>query len=118
MKGSTNPKLRELVTKLRVLANQENVKIWKRIAADLEKPGRKRRAVNLSKINKYTKENEAIVVPGKVLASGEIGHKLTVGAYQFSKEAVTKLKNSNAVCMTIQDMMTKNPKGKNLRIIG
>ena len=115
--GPINPMLKELIEKLRVLAREQNVGIWKRIAKDLEKPTRKRRIVNLSKIERYTKENENIVVPGKVLASGNMNHKVTIGAYQFSREAKSKLEK-NSTCLTIQEMMSKNPKGKNLRIIG
>ena len=113
----TNPQLKGLINELKVLARKENVNIWKRIAECLEKSTRKRRIVNLSKLARYTKENDNIIVPGKVLASGEINHKLTVGAYQFSKEAKSKLEK-NSRCLTIEELMTQNPKGKNLRIIG
>ncbi len=114
----SNPELTELITKLRVLSNQENVNIWKRLAEDLEKPTRQRRIVNLSKIDRFTKEDEVVIVPGKVLASGNVGHKLTVGAYQFSKEAKNKLESGDISCFSIQEMMSKNPKGKNVKIIG
>ncbi len=91
---------------------------WNRIASDLEKPTRQRRAVNLSKINRFTKENEIIVVPGKVLSSGELNHKLTIAAWQFSQKALEKINKKNAKAMTIQELMKTNIKEKRVRIIG
>lgn len=114
----SNPKLRELLTNLRKLSNEEKVNIWKRVAEDLERPNRNRRSVNLSKIDRYTKENDTVLVPGKVLATGKVSHKMTVCAYQFSTEAKVKLKNDNIEYLSIEEMIKKNPKGKNLRIFG
>ncbi len=113
--GPQNLELKLLIRKLKKLSNKENVKIWKRIASDLEKPTRKRRKVNIYKINKYTREGETAIIPGKVLSLGSLNKKITIAAYQFSEAAKEKLKN-NAV--TIEQLITKNPKGKKLRIIG
>ena len=62
----TNIQLLKLVEELKKQASVENVKVWKRLALDLEKPTRQRRIVNIYKINKYTKPEETVVVPGKV----------------------------------------------------
>lgn len=113
--GPTNLYLQELIRNLKKLSNKEKVNIWKAVAKNLEKPTRKRRKVNLSKINKYAKENETILVPGKVLSSGKMEKNTTIAAFQFSEAARMKLGN-NAV--SIQTLMEKNPKGKNIRIIG
>ncbi|NOZ80888.1 MAG: 50S ribosomal protein L18e [DPANN group archaeon] len=116
--GPTNEHLRRLIEDLRKLSRKENVRIWKRIADDLEKPTRQRRIINLSKVALHTKDNEQIIVPGKVLASGDLPHRITIAAYQFSQTALAKIRESESVGMSIQDAMTKNPKGKNLRIMG
>ncbi len=97
---------------------EEKVNIWKRIASDLQKPTRKRRIVNLSRINRYAKENDTIVVPGKVLANGELDHKLTIAAYTFSGEALKKIKESGCIAMNIPELLEKNPKANKIRIIG
>ena len=115
--GPTNSQTRELVQQLHILASSQNAKIWKRIADDLEKPTRRRRIVNLSKLAKCTKENDNVIIPGKVLASGDINHKLTIGALQFSKHAKEKLEK-NSICLSLKELITQNPKGKNLKIIG
>ena len=116
--GPTNPLLQELIGELKKRSNEQSVNLWKRIALDLEKPTRQRRIVNLSKINRYTKENEIIVVPGKVLGSGMLNHKLTISAYQFSDQAKDKIEKAGAKIITLLELSKEKPDGKNLRIIG
>lgn len=116
--GPTNPNLRELITDLKRLSSEQNIKLWQRIAQDLEKPTRQRRAVNLSRINRFTKENETIIVPGKVLGSGLLAHKLTIAANSFSLGALEKINKVNAKAIHISELMKESIKGKRIRIIG
>jgi len=92
--------------------------LWKRIAEDLEKSTRNRRLVNLSSLKRFTKENETVVVPGKVLGSGEINHKLTVAAFAFSQNAKVQIEKANGKCITIKDLLKQNPQGKDVKIVG
>ncbi len=117
MTYTTNIHLKNLVSELKKLASVEDVNLWKRVASDLEKPSRTRRAVNISKLDKNTKENDIIVVPGKVLGNGEIGHKVTVAAFTFSEQAKEKI-NKVGKAISLSDLMKENPKGKNVKIIG
>ena len=116
--GPTNPLLRDLIGELKKRSNEQDANLWKRIALDLEKPTRQRRAVNLSRINRHTKENEVVVVPGKVLVSGDLNHKLTISAYQFSEQAKDKLEKSGAQIVSLLELSKEKPDGKNIRIIG
>ena len=84
----------------------------------MEKPTRQRRVVNLSSLSRYTKENEIVVVPGKVLGAGDLSHKLTISAYQFSEQAKDKLEKAGAKIMTLLDLSKEKPSGKKIRIIG
>ena len=115
--GPTNPELNSLITGLKRLSIQQNNKIWKRLASDLEKPARNRRIVNLTRIDKYTKDDETIVVPGKVLAGGDLTKKVTIAAYQFSFSALDKI-NKTGKAISIKELMEKNPKANKVRIIG
>ncbi|MFH1209620.1 MAG: 50S ribosomal protein L18e [archaeon] len=115
--GPTNIHLKNLIRELRKLSTKQNVKLWKRIAYELEKPTRKRREVNISKIDKYTKENEIALIPGKVLGSGDLTKKITVSAFQFSQKA-KEIINKKGKAISIQDLIKDNPKGKKVRIIG
>ena len=116
--GPTNPLLKNLVVELKKRSNEQNVNLWKRIATDLEKPTRQRRAVNLSRINRYTEENDTVVVPGKVLGSGVLNHKLTICAYQFSEQAKDKIKKAGAKIIPLLELSKEKSNGKKIRIIG
>ena len=100
-----------------MLSNQENVPLWKRLANDLSKPTRQRRIVNLYKIEQYARDNEIVVVPGKVLGVGEVKKKLTIAAFNFSDEAYEKIKQVGEA-ISINELMKKNPQGKNVRVLG
>lgn len=115
--GPTNPELKNLIVDLKKLSIQENKKLWKRIAKDLEKSTRSRRIVNLVKISKYAKEDETVLVPGKVLAGGDLTKKATIAAYQFSDSAIDKI-NKIGKAITIKELMEKNPKASKVRILG
>ncbi len=105
------------IKKLKKLAEENGIKIWKTVAEYLEKPKRQRIAVNVSKINRYTKEGDLVVVPGKVLGTGEINHKVKVAAFEFSSSALHKIKRAGGVAMSIEDLIQINPKGSNVKII-
>ena len=116
--GTTNPLLKDLINELKKVSVEQGVNIWNRIATDLEKPTRNRRVVNLSKINRFTKENETIVVPGKVLGSGILDHKVNIAAYTFSQGAIDKINKVGAKAMLLDEMIKESPKGKKIKIIG
>ncbi|MBU1245525.1 MAG: 50S ribosomal protein L18e [Nanoarchaeota archaeon] len=108
----TNTNLIELIKELKTLSIKNKVGIWKAIAKELEKSTRRKRAVNLSKIDKVANDKEIIVVPGKVLGNGELKKDITIAAYEFSESANQKIKNK----LTIKELMSKDP--KKIRIIG
>ncbi|MEK6937400.1 MAG: 50S ribosomal protein L18e [Nanoarchaeota archaeon] len=110
----TNEHLLDLVTELKKTSTLKKTRIWKAVAEELLKPTRKMREVNLDKINRVTKANDVIVVPGKVLGSGNVNHKVTVAAFNFSESAKSKLKDN----LTIHELMKKNPKGTGVKLIG
>jgi len=114
----TNPRLKRIIENLKKTAKEKEIKLFKRIAQDLEKPARKRRIVNLSRINRFSKENEIIIVPGKVLGAGTLNHKLTIIAYSFSSGALEKINKAKAKAMIIEDIIKEDIKGKRIRIIG
>ena len=114
----TNPELVYAVRFLKKSAKQNDAKIWRKIAEVLSRTRRKRIAVNLSRVNRYTKDSETVVVPGKVLAAGEIDHPVTVTAFAFSQKAMTKIEKAKGKCLSYAELVKKNPKGSGVRIIG
>jgi len=114
---ATNQYLIELIKNLKKTAIEQKVKIWKAIATDLERPTRIRRVVNLERINRVCKDNETIIVPGKVLSAGSLDKKLTIAAFSFSKTALNRI-NEKGKAITIEELIKNNPKGSKVRIIG
>ena len=112
--GPTNPVLKKLIVALRI-AKQP---IWARVADELERPTRSRRAVNLSRIENYADGKRIVLVPGKVLSAGILKKKVTVAAWQFSAQATEKIRQAGGQTMMIEELMKRSPKGENVRIIG
>jgi len=116
-KINKNPKTLELVQELKKFSIENKTAFWKRIALELEKSSRNKRVVNISKIDRLAKENEILIVPGKVLSSGDLNRKVVVCAYSFSEQAHKKI-SQKGKALTIHELMKENPSGKNVRIIG
>jgi len=114
---STNIILRLLISDLRKYANQYKAPVWDAVADILSKSSRKRPAVNLSKISRYSEEGGIVVVPGKVLGSGTLSKRVTVAAFSFSETALNKIKASGSRGITIRDLLKENPEGRGVKII-
>ena len=108
----------ELIQELRKESATQKADIWSRIAEDLEKPTRKRRVVNISSINRSTKANEIVIVPGKVLGSDSLNHSVVVAAFSFSSGAKERIEEAKGKCLSIPELVKLNPKRKNIRILG
>ena len=116
--GPTNTILLKLIVELKKKSNEQSANIWGRVADDLEKPTRQRRVVNLSSLSRYTKEDEVVVVPGKVLGAGNLNHKITISAFQFSGGAKEKIEKAGARIVPLAELSKSNPSGKGIRIMG
>lgn len=114
----TNLVLRELIETLHKYAKKYNANIWACIAEELERPSRKRRVVNVSRINRYTKPNECVVVPGKVLGAGKLEHPVTVAAFSFSKTAIEKITMAGGRAISIFKLLEERPTGSSVKIMG
>ena len=110
--------MKTLIQELKKKSISENTKIWKRVAIDLEKPNRRLRTVNLSRINENTKKDETVIIPGKVLAGGDLQHPITISAWKFSKQAEEKIKLANGKIISLYDIIKTGSKNKKIRILG
>lgn len=115
---ATNPELLELVKFLKKAAREHNAKIWRDIAERLSTSRKRRVAVNLSRINRYTEKGNFVAVPGKVLGTGSLDHPVKVAAFSFSEKAREKIRKKRGSCLTFYQLVKKNPKGSNIKIIG
>jgi len=119
MSGSvkTNPQLIALITDLKAKTRENGAAVWRDIALRLEKPKRNWAEANLSKLERYAKEGDTVIVPGKVLAAGSVTKKITVAAYSFSDAAAAGISAAGGKTMTIRELMEANPEGSNVRIM-
>jgi large subunit ribosomal protein L18e len=114
----TNPQIIDLISGLKKQSRETEAPLWRDIALRLERPSRNYSEVNLSRINRYTNDQDMILVAGKVLGAGELDHQLTVAALNFSAGAKEKIIAAGGSCLTIKELMDKNPEGKRVRIMG
>ncbi|MFN3527564.1 MAG: 50S ribosomal protein L18e [Candidatus Altarchaeaceae archaeon] len=116
--NNPNPERIKVIETLKEFNKEKRYKIWDDIIERLSKRRKNRAEVNLWKINKYTKDNDVVIVPGKVLGKGKIDHKVTVCALEFS-ESVKRFaeNNENLNLITFYDLLKQNPRGSNVKIL-
>jgi|YelNatPaOPRAMG01_1025707.scaffolds.fasta_scaffold00171_30 large subunit ribosomal protein L18e len=112
----TNPRLISLIDLLLSESAKNNARIWKVVAEMLASRRRSWAEVSLNKIERYAKDGETVVVPGKVLG-GEIKKKVKVAAFSFSESAKNKILEAGGKCIKIEDLVKMNPKGSGVRIL-
>jgi len=113
----TNPRLVALIDDLKAATRNDGSAIWRDVAKRLEKPRRNYAAVNVSKINRHTSPDDLGLVTGKVLGSGELDHKVTVAALQFSEQAALKIRSAGGECLRIEELVEKHPEGSGIIIL-
>jgi large subunit ribosomal protein L18e len=92
--------------------------IWRALHEELDGPRSNRREINLTRLAHITRADEVVVVPGKVLGTGGIGHKLTVCAFSISEGAARKIIESGGKVVTFDDLIKAHPDGRGVRIVG
>lgn len=115
--GPTNVLLRRTIRLLRSAARKYDAPVWRRVAELLERPARLRYVVNLSKIERYARPGEVVVVPGKVLGAGVLKRSIVVAAVGFSASALRKIRESGGRAIHILQLVEENPEGRGVRII-
>lgn len=117
MKAKINVEKSNIKEWLKTLADgarsEQNGKLSKRLYGLVAVPRRRRRSINLSKININTKEGDNVVVPGKVLSSGKIGHSVNISAIEFSADALNGLNEAKCKVVDIKKMLGR----KGVRVI-
>jgi len=107
-----------LIQELKKASYEHDVPIWRDIALRLEKPLRNWPVVNLTKIDRFIHENETALIPGKVLSAGILTKKVSIAAWSFSEKSIEKIKKAGGKHLSLEELMKKNPTGKDIRILG
>ena len=106
-----------MIKDLKQASKKNEAPIWSRLAKLAIKPSA-RKIVNLARINKITKDNDVLFVPGKVLGTGNISHKIILSSFSISATAAKKIIQTGGTIMTYSDMIKKYPTGKGVMIFG
>ena len=107
-----------MIKDLKQASKKNEAPIWSKLADLAIKPSSTKRIVNLTRINKITKESDVLFVPGKVLGTGNISHKITLSSFSMSTTAANKIIQTGGKIMTYSDMIKKYPTGKGVIIFG
>ncbi|MEM5804362.1 MAG: 50S ribosomal protein L18e [Candidatus Aenigmatarchaeota archaeon] len=115
--GPSNEIIKEMIAGLRVRGRKEKSGFMLNLADLLETPERRRPAVNLSKIEREADGSEIVLVPGKVLSSGEISKPFKIASLSCSAEAARKIAKAGGRTMSIAEFLKEHGSGKGVRII-
>lgn len=107
-----------MVKQLKVASAKNKAPIWSKLAQFALKPKSAKRVVNLTKINDLTKDNAVVIVPGKILATGKIDHKITLSSFSISNSAAKKVIESGGKILSFSEIIEKFPNGNGVQIIG
>ena len=113
----TNPELKATIRALRAASRRGGPALWKALADQLDGANRRRPAVNLSRINRYTEAGDVVAVPGKVLASGGLTHPVTVAAFSFSETAREKIVLAEGRALTLLELLEEGTEPSKIRIV-
>lgn len=113
----TNPELVNTIGFLKRKGRQHQTPLWVAVASYLAKSRRSRIVLNLGQVSRNSGEGSTVVVPGKVLGSGEPVRKLTIAAFKFSPSALVKVEKSGGRCISIPTLVEENPHGTNVKLL-
>ena len=107
-----------MVKELKQASKKNKAPIWAKLAKLALKSSSSMRVVNLTRIDKVTKKDDILFVPGKVLGTGNISHKITLCSFSISTTAAKKIIKSGGEIIRSSDMIQKYPTGKGVILIG
>ena len=117
MMKTTNPQLLETRRMLKKASRTSDAQIWRALSEELLRSKHCRASVNLSRISRSLREGETAAVPGKVLGAGS-PRKISVAAFNFSETARRKIEEKGGECLSLRELVERDPKGSGVRIIG
>ncbi len=87
-------------------------KMWAKINSIVAVPRRRRVDVNINKINRFSKEGDHVIVPGKVLGIGSMDHRVKITALEYSKGALEELERAKCSIVKLSDAYADLGRGK------
>src|SRR5574338_238971 len=107
-----NSMLDTTIWTLRLAFKKTKAPIWRALEQELAGPRANRREINVGRLAEISEPGQVLVVPGKVLGTGNLGHKLTVCAYSVSEGAPKKITSAGGKILSFEELAKKHPDGR------
>ena len=114
----TNQSLVDLIGRLKEQSRDTGAALWRDVAMRLSKSRKNWAQPNLSRLSRYAPEGATVLVPGKLLGSGDVSGKPTVAAFSMSTGARDKIEAAGGTVLSLGELMEQNPNGKGVFILG
>ncbi|MBM3232655.1 hypothetical protein FJZ18_00615 [Candidatus Pacearchaeota archaeon] len=92
-------------------------KAWLTLAKKLAGSTRLQPTLNLSDIDQKTTAGDTVVIPGKVLAVGDITKKVRIASLYISSSAKDKLKKTKSEWVPLYQEIQSNPKAEGIKVL-
>jgi len=117
--GPTKQETRTIIVDLEKYSKKSGKKIWKTIAKTLGKSTRNRARVNVYHLNRLSKKqkDKTFIVPGKVLATGDVDGKIEVACLGYSGKAKEKIEKQKGRILTLKELIEEKPKAEKMVIV-
>ena len=116
--GKTDARLVDVINQLKAQSRDTGAAVWRDVAMRLSKSRKNWAQPNLSRVSRYAPEGATILVPGKLLGSGELSANHTIAAYSVSTGAREKIEAAGGRVVTYGELMNENPTGTGVVILG
>ena len=114
----TNQSLIALIGDLKEQSRSTGSALWRDVTLRLEASRSNWAEPNLSRLSRHAADEETILVPGKLLGSGEVSGKPSVAAYSVSAGAREKIEAAGGRILSLAELMNENPNGSGVYILG
>ncbi len=111
-----DPELVHTLLALRRAARDHQAPLWGAVAEKLARPRHQARPVNVGHLARLVTAKSTVVVPGRLLAQGEIHEPLTVAAFHFSEAARAKIHAAGGTTLSIPELVKSHPNGSGVRL--
>ena len=113
-----NPELVRTLLELRKASKAHEAPIWGAVAERLARARHQSPPVNVGHLDRLARADETVVVPGKLLAGGDLSKRLTVAAFTYSADARIKIHGAGGKALTIAELVKAKPDGSGVRLLG
>jgi large subunit ribosomal protein L18e len=112
-----NPELARVIIELTKAAKTHKAPVWRAAAERLARPRHQVFPLNVGHLERLAAAKETILVPGKLLAEGNLTKPLTIGAVAYSSEARSKVHAAGGTALSISELVKSHPDGKGVRLL-